>query len=42
LTLKTAVNPESEESSTQFQRTAYSRSPSLFFHPFGRLFWITQ
>src|SRR3712207_817586 len=32
LTLKTAVNPESEESSTQFQRTAYSRSPSLFFH----------
>ena len=32
LTLKTAVNPESEESSTQFQRTAYSGSPSLFFH----------
>src|SRR5215210_8044681 len=32
LTLKTAVNPESEESSTQFQRTAYSVSPSLFFH----------
>src|SRR5215218_1079810 len=32
LTLKTAVKPESEESSTQFQRTAYSGSPSLFFH----------
>src|SRR5215203_3454405 len=32
LTLKTAVNPESEESSTQFQRNAYSESPSLFFH----------
>jgi hypothetical protein len=32
LTLKTAVNPESEESSTQFQRTAYSGIPSLFFH----------
>src|SRR5215218_3681281 len=32
LTLKTAVNPESEESSTQFQRNAYSGSPSLFFH----------
>src|SRR5215208_6501783 len=31
LTLKTAVNPESEESLTQFQRNAYSRSPSLFF-----------
>src|SRR5215213_10203143 len=31
-TLKTAVNPESEESSTQFQRNAYSESPSLFFH----------
>src|SRR5918999_1999281 len=41
LTLKTAVNPESEESSTQFQRTAYSGSPSLFFNPFGMLFCIT-
>src|SRR5215218_6636011 len=37
LTLKTAVNPESEESLTQFQRNAYSRSPSLFFHSFDRL-----
>jgi hypothetical protein len=41
LTLKTAVNPESEESSTQFQRTAYSESPSLFFHSFGTLIWVT-
>src|SRR5215218_6562880 len=32
LTLKTAVNPESEVSSTQFQLTAYSGSPSLLFH----------
>src|ERR671911_1787554 len=41
LTLKTAVNPESEESSAQFQRNAYSGIPSLFFHSFGGLIWVT-
>src|SRR5215210_8715138 len=42
LTLNTAVKPEDEESSTQFQRTAYSGSPSLFVHPSGRTISVTQ
>ena len=33
LTLNTEVNPEPEDSSAQFQRTAYSECPSLFVNP---------